>query len=545
MSDWPLLSLVIFLPLAGAAFIMLIRGEPEVVAQNARSVALWTATITFLLSLLIWANFDSARADFQLVEQAEWLAGFNINYHVGIDGISLFLVLLSTLTTLICIVISWESVQVRVKEYMVAFLVMETFMVGVFCSLDFVLFYLFFEGTLIPMFLIIGIWGGPRRIYSAFKFFLYTLLGSVLFFIAILVMYLQEGTTDIPTLMAAEYAPELQFWLWLAMFASFAVKVPMWPFHTWLPDAHVEAPTAGSVILAGVLLKLGGYGFIRYNLALYPDAAQAYAPLIVILSIIAIIYGAIVAMVQPDLKKLVAYSSVSHMGFVTLGIFIFQPQAMDGAILQMVNHGLITGALFLLVGVIYERTHDRTIAKMGGLAGLTPVYAAVFGFFVLASAGLPGLSGFVGEFLALLGTFAVNPLAAGMAALVMILGAAYLLWMYQRVVFGEPSAFLLGIRSHLTDMTPTEILTLAPLGALVVVFGLFPGILLDLIRGSVESTLEAVGHGSAIAVDPLIPAVGLGIVVAAVVVQLASVVFGGGGAGEEPAGEAPAPEGAS
>ena len=288
MSDWPLLSLVIFLPLAGAGFILLIRGEPEVVAQNARSVALWTASITFLLSLLIWGTFDPTRADFQLVEKVEWFAGFDINYHVGIDGISLFLVLLSTLITLVCVIVSWESIQVRVKEYMVAFLVMETFMVGVFCALDFVLFYLFFEGILIPMFLIIGIWGGPRRIYSAFKFFLYTLAGSVLFLVAILVMYLEAGTTDIPTMMAAGFDPMLQRWLWLAMFASFAVKVPMWPFHTWLPDAHVEAPTAGSVVLAGVLLKLGGYGYLRFSLPMLPDASQFFTPLIYALSIVAI-----------------------------------------------------------------------------------------------------------------------------------------------------------------------------------------------------------------------------------------------------------------
>ncbi len=330
MSDWPLLSLVIFLPLAGAGFILLIRGEPEIVAQNARSVALWTASITFLLSLLIWGTFDPTRADFQLVEKVEWFAGFDINYHVGIDGISLFLVLLSTLITLVCVVVSWESIQVRVKEYMVAFLVMETFMVGVFCALDLVLFYLFFEGILIPMFLIIGIWGGPRRIYSAFKFFLYTLAGSVLFLVAILVMYLEAGTTDIPTMMTAGFDPMLQRWLWLAMFASFAVKVPMWPFHTWLPDAHVEAPTAGSVVLAGVLLKLGGYGYLRFSLPMLPDASQFFTPLIYALSIIAIVYTSLVALMQTDMKKLIAYSSVAHMGIVTIGIFTLNPLGIQG-----------------------------------------------------------------------------------------------------------------------------------------------------------------------------------------------------------------------
>jgi NADH-quinone oxidoreductase subunit M len=325
MSDWPLLSVVIFLPLAGAGFILMIRGEPEVVNQNAKAVALWTAGITFLLSLMIWGNFDSSRSDFQLVERVDWLAGLNISYHVGVDGISLFLILLSTLTTLICIGVSWESVQKRVKEYMVAFLVMETFMVGVFCALDFVLFYIFFEGILIPMFLIIGVWGGPRRIYSAFKFFLYTLLGSVLFLVAILVMYLQEGTTDIPTLMTANYDPALQKWLWLAMFVSFAVKVPMWPFHTWLPDAHVEAPTAGSVVLAGVLLKLGGYGFLRFSLPMLPEATAYFTPMIYTLSIVAVIYTSLVALMQTDMKKLIAYSSVAHMGIVTIGIFTLNP----------------------------------------------------------------------------------------------------------------------------------------------------------------------------------------------------------------------------
>ena len=551
MSELPLLSIVTFAPLAGA---LVIAFAPE---RWARPLALATALAAWLVSLYVATQFDPAASGFQLVEEVSWIPLFGIEYKLGIDGLALVLVVLTTTLTWISILASFKPIQSRIKEYMVSFLVLEVGMVGVFLALDTFLFYIFWEVVLVPMYLIIGMWGGPNRIYATIKFVLYTLVGSLLMLVAILAtaFAFQDanggswvGAFDFEALRAhaatAGFGEGLQMLAFAAFFLAFAIKIPMVPFHTWLPDAHVEAPTAGSVILAGVLLKLGGYGFIRYNLALYPDAAQAYAPLIVILSLIAIIYGAIVALVQPDLKKLVAYSSVSHMGFVTLGIFVFQPQALDGAILQMVNHGLITGALFLLVGVIYERTHDRTIAKMGGLAGLTPVYAAVFGFFIFASAGLPGLSGFVGEFLALLGTFAVNPWAAGVAALVMILGAAYLLWMFQRVAFGEPSEFLLGLRSHLTDMTPTEILTLAPLGALVVVFGLFPGILLDLIRGSVTSALDAVRAGSAIAVDPLIPAVGLGIVVAAVVVQLGSVLFGGGGAGEEQPGDA-APEGAS
>jgi NADH-quinone oxidoreductase subunit M len=397
------------------------------------------------------------------------------------------------------------------------------------------------------MYLIIGIWGGANRIYATIKFVLYTLVGSLLMLVAVLATAFAyqgahggvwAGAFDFIALReyagTTGFADGLQLLSFAAFFLAFAIKVPMFPFHTWLPDAHVEAPTAGSVILAGVLLKLGGFGLIRYCLQLYPDAAHTYAPLIIILSLIAIIYGAIVAMVQPDLKKLVAYSSVSHMGFVTLGIFVFQEQAMDGAILQMINHGLITGALFLLVGVIYERTHDRTIAKLGGTAALVPLWAVTFGFFVFASAGLPGLSGFVGEFLVLLGTFVENPWAAAVATFVMILAAAYLLWMYQRVALGEPSAFLLGLKHHLTDMTPTEILTLAPLGAMVVVFGLFPGILLDLIGGSTEVALEAADRGFAITVDPVLVIIGLGIVVAIVAARFLAVMRGPGTGDEEP-----------
>ena len=374
MSDWPLLSLVIFLPLAGAGFIMLIRGEPDVVAQNARSVALWTSSITFLLSILIWANFDPSQAGFQLVEKGQWFVGVDINYHVGVDGISLWFVLLSTLLTMLCVISSWYSVTVRIKEFMVAFLVMDTLMVGVFCALDLVLFYLFFEGILIPMFLIIGIWGGPRRVYSAFKFFLYTLLGSVLFLVAILVMYFHEGTTDIPTLMAAEFAPELQKWLWLAMFASFAVKIPMWPFHTWLPDAHVEAPTAGSVLLAGVLLKLGGYGYLRFSLPMLPEASEFFTPLIYTLSVVAVIYTSLVALMQEDMKKLIAYSSVAHMGFVTIGIFTPNALGIDGSIIQMLSHGVVSAALFMGVGVVYDRLHTHEI---DALRGSGPPHAAL------------------------------------------------------------------------------------------------------------------------------------------------------------------------
>ncbi len=489
MSDWPLLSLVIFLPLAGAAFILLIRGEPEVVAQNARSVALWTASITFLLSLLIWGNFDPSRADFQLVEKVEWFAGFEISYHVGIDGISLFLVLLSTLITLICVLVSWQSIQFRVKEYMVAFLVMETFMVGVFCALDLVLFYLFFEGILIPMFLIIGIWGGPRRIYSAFKFFLYTLAGSVLFLVAVLVMYLKAGTTDMPTLMGAHFDPTLQKWLWLAMFASFAVKVPMWPFHTWLPDAHVEAPTAGSVVLAGILLKLGGYGYLRFSLPMLPDASVFFTPMIFALSIVAIVYTSLVALMQSDMKKLIAYSSVAHMGIVTIGIFTLNPLGIAGSIVQMLSHGLVSGALFMCVGVVYDRVHSREIASYGGLAERMPAYATAFMLFMLASIGLPGTSGFVGEILVIIGVFQINSWVAALAATGMILGAAYMLWLYRRVIFG---ALLQGHLRTIRDLRPHEVAAFAPLALLVLIMGVYPALFLDPMAASVDHLLAQV-----------------------------------------------------
>jgi NADH-quinone oxidoreductase subunit M len=515
-----LLTAVTFLPLVGAIVIGLAP------VRWARLLALATALATWVVSLWVAAVFNAGGAGFQLVEELSWIPAFGIEYKLGIDGLSLALVVLTTTLTWISILASFAPIQVRVKEYMISFLILEVGMTGVFLALDTFLFYIFWEVVLVPMYLIIGIWGGSNRIYATIKFVLYTLVGSLLMLVAILATaFAYQGahggvwTNAFDFVALREYAgttgftDALQLLSFAAFFLAFAIKVPMFPFHTWLPDAHVEAPTAGSVILAGVLLKLGGYGFIRYNLSLYPDASHTYAPLIIALSLIAIIYGAIVAMVQPDLKKLVAYSSVSHMGFVTLGIFVFQEQAMDGAILQMVNHGLITGALFLLVGVIYERTHDRTIAKMGGLAALTPVYAAVLGFFVFASAGLPGLSGFVGEFLALVGTFAISPWLAVVATFVMILGAAYLLWMFQRVVLGEPSAFLLGLKHHLTDMTATEVLTLAPLAVLVVVFGLFPGILLDLFHGPVDDALASVGASTAIVVDPLFVVIGLGLVV--------------------------------
>jgi len=507
ISGLPLLSIITFLPLAGAILIAFIpRGSVTAI----RGAALGVALVTWVFSLFLLLGFAPTHTPFQFVEVADWIPVFGIRYQLGVDGLSVALVVLTTTLTWISILASFGPIRERVKEYMISFLILEVGMVGVFVALDLFLFYIFWEVVLVPMYLIIGIWGGANRIYATIKFVLYTLVGSLLMLVAILGTAFAfqaatgswTGAFEFESLRnfaaAGGFSATFQLFAFLAFFLAFAIKVPMFPFHTWLPDAHVEAPTAGSVILAGILLKLGGYGFIRFALPLFPDAAHTLAPAIIVLSLIAIIYGAIVALVQPDMKKLVAYSSVSHMGFVTLGIFIFQAQGLQGAILQMVNHGLITGALFLLVGVIYERTHDRTIAKMGGLAAPTPVYAAAFGFFMFASAGLPGLSGFVGEFLVLLGAFIYNPLVAAVAALVMILGAGYMLWMFQRVAFGELSEFLRGLGHHLTDMRPVEILTLVPLGTLVVVFGLFPGLVLDLVQGTVATVLRDVGTGTAI-----------------------------------------------
>ncbi len=492
MTDWPLLSLVTFLPLAGVAFILFIRGEPEVVAQNSRAVALWTALVTFLLSLLIWVNFDPSRPGFQLVEKSEWLAGLGINYYMGVDGISLWFVILSTLLTLVCIVDSWYSVEYRVKEYMIAFLLMDTLMVGVFCALDIVLFYVFFEGILIPMYLIIGVWGGPRRIYAAFKFFLYTLAGSVLFLVALLVMYWQTGTTEIPRLLEeASFEPSLQRWLWLAMFASFAVKVPMWPFHTWLPDAHVEAPTAGSVLLAGILLKLGGYGFLRFSLPMLPQASIEFAPLVFALSVVAVIYTSLVALAQTDMKKLIAYSSVAHMGIVTIGLFTFTRDGLGptGAVVQMLSHGFVSAALFMVVGVVYDRIHSREIEAYGGLAERMPVYATVFMLFMLASVGLPGTSGFVGEIMVIVDAFRVNAWVAALAATGMILGAAYMLYLYRRVAFGPLVKEAL---KSIPDMRLNEIVAFAPLVLLTLFMGIYPRFFLEPVVPAVERVLARV-----------------------------------------------------
>ncbi|GAB5469033.1 MAG: NADH-quinone oxidoreductase subunit M [Rhodospirillales bacterium] len=485
---WPVLSIVTFLPLVGALFILIIRGNEENAARNARAIALWTSAITFLLSLFLWFNFERGSADFQFVEELVWLPDLGLTYKMGVDGVSMPLVLLSTLLTPLCILASWESIKHRVKEYMIAFLVLETLMVGTFAALDLILFYVFFEAVLIPMFLIIGVWGGPRRVYSAFKFFLYTLTGSLLMLIAILTILFYTGTSDIPTLMESANLPAgWQIWLWLAFFASFAVKMPMWPVHTWLPDAHVEAPTAGSVILAGVLLKMGGYGFLRFSVPMMPVGTDFFIPLIFVLSVIAIVYTSLVALAQQDMKKLIAYSSVAHMGFVTLGIFTLNQQGMEGAIFQMLSHGVVSAALFLCVGVVYDRLHTREIARYEGLANNMPAYALVFMVFMLASVGLPGTSGFVGEFLIIVGAFQVNTWVALLAASGMVLGAAYMLYLYRRIVFGvltKPEV------KRLLDMNWRERAIFAPLIALVLWMGIYPASFLEIMAPSVELLLE-------------------------------------------------------
>ncbi len=487
MSSWPILSLVTFLPLVGAFFCMIVNGPKEAVDRNCRSAALITSLVTFAISLVLWIRFDATKAGYQFEEKFDWVPALGIGYHMGIDGISLFFVLLSTLLTPICILASWESVHTRVKEYMVAFLVLETFMVGMFCALDLALFYIFFEGVLIPMFLIIGVWGGKRRVYAAFKFFLYTLLGSVLMLLAIIAIYWQVGTTDLPTAVEKLDLPfTWQCWLWLAFFASFAVKVPMWPVHTWLPDAHVEAPTAGSVILAGVLLKMGGYGFLRFSIPLLPEATQYFAPLVFGLSIVAIIYTSLVALVQEDMKKLIAYSSIAHMGFVTIGAFILNMQSVQGSIFQMLSHGIVSAALFLCVGVVYDRMHTREIAAYGGLVHRMPRYAFTFLFFTLASVGLPGLSGFVGEFLVLVGTFKANTWVAFLATTGIILGAAYALWLYRKVVFGELTKDSL---KGILDMNRREIALFLPLILITLWMGIYPSSFLDPMAPAVDKLI--------------------------------------------------------
>ena len=496
MSELPIVSLVTFLPLFGALFILFVRGEPAVVARNARWGALWTSLITFVVSLFLWFDFDTSTAEFQFVDEAAWIPAFNMTYRMGVDGISLFFVLLTTLLIPICVLASWETIVDRVKEYMIAFLVMETMMVGMFCALDLVVFYIFFEGVLFPMFLVIGVWGGPRRVYASFKFFLFTLAGSVLMLLAILAMYLESGVTSIPALMDHDFPVSMQIWLWLAFFASFAVKIPMWPVHTWLPDAHVEAPTAGSVILAGVLLKFGGYGFLRFALPMFPDASIQFAPLIFALSIVAIVYTSLVALAQIDMKKLIAYSSVAHMGFVTVGTYTFTLQGIEGAIFQMLSHGVVSAALFLIVGVVYDRVHSRDIETYGGLVHRMPAYALVFMVFMLASVGLPGTGGFVGELLVLVGAFQVSSWVAALTATGVVLGAAYMLYLYRRVIYGKLS------KDHLRailDLSPREIAVFAPLVVAVVWMGIYPVPFLDVMHASVENLIARVDEARAVA----------------------------------------------
>ncbi|MFG1267834.1 NADH-quinone oxidoreductase subunit M [Xanthobacter sp. DSM 14520] len=485
MTDWPILSVVTFLPLVGALFILVVRGDDEVTARNARWVALWTTLVTFVVSLLLLPGFDSAASGFQFVEKKAWL-GELAAYHMGVDGISLPFVILTTFLMPFCILASWESVHKRVKEYMIAFLVLETLMIGTFCALDLVLFYFFFEGGLIPMFLIIGIWGGQRRIYAAFKFFLYTLAGSVLMMLAIMAMYWQSGTTDVPTLLTHGFPSGMQTWLWLAFFASFAVKMPMWPVHTWLPDAHVEAPTAGSVILAGVLLKMGGYGFLRYSLPMFPEASHYFAPLVFTLSVVAIIYTSLVALVQEDIKKLIAYSSIAHMGFVTMGIFAMNEQGLQGAMFLMISHGFVSGALFLCVGVIYDRLHTREIAAYGGLVHRMPLYATVLMIFTMANVGLPGTSGFIGEFLTMLAAFERNTWIAFFAATGVILSAGYALWLYLRVIFGPLEKEKL---KAMMDLSPREIVIMVPLVILTILFGVWPAPILNMTSHAVNAVV--------------------------------------------------------
>ena len=486
MTTWPILSVVTFLPVVGALLIYLSRGDDEAARRNARWIALWTTLITFAVSLILVWRFDAAQPDFQFVEKAQWLAS-GIAYHMGVDGISLPFVILTTALMPLCIIASWKSITLRVREYMMAFLLLETLMVGTFSALDLVLFYLFFEGGLIPMFLIIGVWGGPRRVYASFKFFLYTLLGSVLMLLAIMALYWNAGTTDIPTLMHTAVPRNLQTWAWLAFFASFAVKMPMWPVHTWLPDAHVEAPTAGSVVLAAILLKMGGYGFLRFSIPMFPLASAEFAPLIFALSVVAIIYTSLVALAQEDMKKLIAYSSVAHMGFVTIGIFTLTMQGLQGGIFQMLSHGIVSAALFLCVGVIYDRMHTREISAFGGLADRMPLYAFCFMVFTLANVGLPGTSGFVGEFLSLTGAFRVNTWVAFLATTGVILSAAYALFLYRRVIFGKLEKASL---RFITDLSWREAAVMTPLVLLTIFFGFYPAPMLDASAVSVEALIK-------------------------------------------------------
>ena len=494
-----LLSVITFLPLIGALFLLFITGRDAASENLVRWIALAVSTATFLLSLVMWARFDQTQTGFQFVENYDWI-GNSIGYRMGVDGISMLFVVLTALLMPICVVASWTSVHERVREYMIVFLVLETLMIGAFATLDLAMFYVFFEGTLIPMFLIIGIWGGKRRIQASYKFFFYTFTGSVLMLLAIMAMYWQGGTTDISKLLTVKFPPGMQTWLWLAFFASFAVKMPMWPFHRWLPEAHVEAPTGGSVILAAILLKFGGYGFLRFSLPMFPDASVHFANFVFVLSVAAIILTSLVALVQDDMKKLIAYSSVAHMGFVTMGIFSGTVNGVQGAIFQMLSHGLVSGALFLCVGVVYDRMHTREISAYGGLVHRMPKYAFVFMVFTMAKVGLPGTSGFVGEFLTMIGVFQVNTWVAFGAAFGVIFSAAYALWLYRRVIFGQLTKDSL---KDILDLNWRESLVLVPLVVLTIFFGFYPAPILDATAASSKALVAqynaAVGQAPAIA----------------------------------------------
>lgn len=484
--SWPILSTLLIIPIFGSITILLINSNDDIGKRNIKTVALYTSIVNFIVSLLLWINFDKLTSSFQYVEQYYWLSD-NITFHVGVDGISVFLIILTTFLIPFCVLISWDSIKEKVKEYMIAFLILETLMIGVFCALDLVVFYLFFEACLIPMFLIIGVWGGSRRVYATFKFFLYTLSGSVLMLIAIIYIYIITGTTNIVELNGYLFDYSIQTWLWLAFFISFAVKMPMFPVHTWLPDAHVEAPTAGSVILAGVLLKMGGYGLLRFSIPLFPVGSFVFMDFVFVLSIIAIIYTSFIAIAQEDIKKLIAYSSVAHMGFVTMGIFTFTDQGIQGGIFQMLSHGLISSALFLSVGVVYDRLHTREISVYGGVVKKMPVFAALFLIFTMANVGLPGTSGFVGEFLSLIGVFKVNIYVAIFATTGVILSAAYALWLYKRVVFGEITNKAI---EELKDINAREYLILFPLAILIIFFGVYPNMIIELTSASTSNLID-------------------------------------------------------
>jgi len=488
--NFPILSSLILLPSIGALFILLSKSKDQSNYQSSKYVALFVSFANFFISLYLWYIFDPNITDFQFVENRSWLPGF-INYKVGIDGISILFIVLSTLITPLCIISVNKTITTKLKEFLIAILIMESLMIGVFCSLDLVIFYLFFEGGLIPMFLIIGIWGGARRVYSAFKFFLFTLLGSVLMLIAIISIYWINGTTDIVELYNLGIGENYQNLLWLAFFSSFAVKTPMWPFHTWLPDAHVEAPTAGSVLLAAILLKMAGYGFIRFSIGLFPIASENFVPLIYVLSLVAIVYTSLVALMQEDMKKLIAYSSVAHMGYVTLGIFTVTQQSLEGGIVQMISHGLVSAALFLCVGVVYDRMHSRLIKTYGGLASIMPKYAVFFMVFTLAAVGLPGTSGFVGEFLILMGVFKKSFLVATIASLGVILAVAYMLWLYKRVIFGE---LINKDLVKMLDLNKSEIFILMCLAIPTLFFGFYPEPLLNTIEASISNLIDTYNY---------------------------------------------------